>query len=56
MTETDRVAAIRRGTRKTERHARKCEQRARRYAALIRRAIDALDALADELETELEKR
>ena len=49
MSETERVSAIRRGTRKTER-------RARRYAALIRKVIEVLDALADELENELEKR
>jgi hypothetical protein len=48
VTEQDRVAAIRRGTRKTER-------RARRYAALIRKAIEVLDNLAEELETELDK-
>jgi hypothetical protein len=48
MTEQDRIAAIRRGTRKTER-------RARRYAALIRKAIEVLDNLAEELETELDK-
>jgi hypothetical protein len=48
VTEQERVAAIRRGTRKTER-------RARRYAALIRKAIEVLDNLAEELETELDK-
>lgn len=48
MNDSDaRVAAIRRGTRKTER-------RARRYAKLIRRAIAVLDDLATELEDALE--
>ena len=48
MTDHDaRVAAIRRGTRKTER-------RARRYAKIIRRAIAVLDDLATELEDALE--
>lgn len=49
MSEQDRIASIRRGARKTER-------RARRYVALIRKAIDTLDALATELEDELEKK
>ena len=48
MSESERITSIRRGARKTER-------RARRYAALIRKAIEVLDNLAEELETELEK-
>ncbi len=49
VSEQDRIAAIRHGSRKTER-------RARRYAALIRKVIEVLDALAEELENELEKK
>jgi len=45
----ERLASVRRGTRKTER-------RARRYAKIIRRAIAVLDDLANELEDALEDR
>lgn len=48
MTEQERIAAIRRGTRKTER-------RERRYVSLLRRTVIILDALADEIEKEIEK-
>lgn len=47
--ESERIRAIRNGTRKTER-------RAKRLAAIIRRAITVLDDLADELETALTER
>jgi hypothetical protein len=47
MTEQDRIAAIRRGTRKTER-------RARRYRAALIAIRDDLDRLADRIDDLLE--
>ncbi len=49
MSESERIASIRRGTRKTERQLQ-------RYTRLLQRALVTLDELADEIEEALERK